>query len=123
MAVLLVEVMRADATGGLAEKPTVLRSLRDKFGLADDELDRLYELAERRSIEAHDLHSFTSRINAEFGEPQKVRMLEMLWQVAYADGHLDAHETHLMRRLADLLHVRQTDAIAAKLRAERSAGD
>jgi uncharacterized tellurite resistance protein B-like protein len=122
-AVLLVEVMRADAAHLDTEKPVVLAALREKFSLAEDELARLYELAEERSIEAHDLHSFTSRLNAAFDEPQRVRILEQLWRVAYADGHLDAHETHLMRRLADLLHVRQADAIAAKLRAERGARD
>ena len=119
-AVLLVEVMRADAKGAFAEKPAVLGALREKFELADDELERLFELAEQRSIEAHDLHSFTARINTAFDERQKLRILEMLWQVAYADGHLDAHETHLMRRLADLLHLRQSDALIAKLRAERA---
>jgi uncharacterized tellurite resistance protein B-like protein len=121
-AVLLVEVMRADARDALAEKPAVLEALRTKFALADDELARLYEIAEKSSIEAHDLHSFTARINSAFDEPQKLRILEMLWQVAYADGHLDAHETHLMRRLADLLHVRQSDAVGAKLRAEKRSG-
>lgn len=118
-AVLLVEVLRADATQRELEKPAVLAALREKFTLAEDELARLYELAEQRSVEAHDLHSFTSRLNAAFDEPQRVRILELLWRVAYADGHLDAHETHLMRRLADLLHVRQADAIGARLRAER----
>ncbi len=120
-AVLLVEVMRADAAGVDLEKPVVLAALREKFSLGADELERLYELAEARSIEAHDLHSFTSRINSAFDEPQKLQILRQLWQVAYADGRVDAHETHLMRRLADLLHVRQADAIGAKLRAERDA--
>jgi len=121
-AVLLVEVMRADAELRDTEKPAVLAALREKFALADDELARLYELAEARSIEAHDLHSFTARLNAAFDEPQRVRMLELLWRVAWADGHVDAHEDHLLRRLADLLHVRRADAIGAKLRAERDAG-
>lgn len=122
-AVLLVEVMRADTEHRDTEKPVVLAALREKFALAEDELARLYELAEARSIEAHDLHSFTARLNAAFDEPQRVRMLELLWRVAWADGHVDAHENHLMRRLADLLHVRRADAIGAKLRAERDAGD
>ena len=121
-AVLLVEVMRADTELRDTEKPVVLAALREKFALADDELARLYELAEARSIEAHDLHSFTARLNAAFDEPQRVRMLELLWRVAWADGHVDAHEDHLLRRLADLLHVRRADAIGAKLRAERDAG-
>lgn len=118
-AVLLVEVLRADTAEHGLEKPAVLAALRERFGLAEDELARLYELAELRSVEAHDLHSFTARLNAAFDEPQRVRILEQLWRVAYADGRLDAHENHLMRRLADLLHVRQADAIGAKLRAER----
>ncbi len=120
-AVLLVEVMRADSRSGKVEKAAVLQSLRDRFELDDDELAMLYELAEQRSIGAHDLHSFTSQINAAFDELQKIRILEQLWTVAYADGSLDAHETHLMRRLADLLHVRQGDATGARLRAERVA--
>jgi uncharacterized tellurite resistance protein B-like protein len=118
-AVLLVEVMRADARLGDAEKPAVLAALREKFTLGEDELARLYELAEQRSVEAHDLYSFTERLNAAFSEPQRVRVLELLWRVAYADGHLDAHEAHLMRRLADLLHVGRVATIAAKLRAEQ----
>jgi len=120
-AVLLVEVLRADAAGSELEKPVVLAALREKFSLDADELERLYELAEARSIEAHDLHSFTSRINATFDAGQKLQILRQLWQVAYADGRLDAHETHLMRRLADLLHVRQSEALGAKLRAGRDA--
>ena len=118
-AVLLVEVMRADGKVGDAEKPTVLAALRERFTLADDELQRLLELAELRSVEAHDLHSFTSQLTAAFDEPQRVQILERLWRVAWADGHVDAHENHLLRRLADLLHVRQADAVGAKLRAER----
>jgi uncharacterized tellurite resistance protein B-like protein len=47
-------------------------------------------------------------------------VFELLWTVAYADGHADAHEAHLLRRIADLLHIRHGDAIAAKLRAERA---
>ena len=121
-AVLLIEVMRADPKPGDAEKPAVLQALREKFALDDAELADLYELAEQRSIGAHDLYSFTERLNAAFSEAQRVRVFELLWSVAYADGHLDAHETHLMRRLADLLHVGHTAAIGAKLRAQRRAG-
>ena len=53
-AVLLVEVMRADATQRELEKPAVLAALREKFTLAEDELARLYELAGQRSVEALD---------------------------------------------------------------------
>jgi uncharacterized tellurite resistance protein B-like protein len=42
-----------------------------------------------------------------------------MWQVAYADGHLSAHENHLMRKIADLLYVSHSDYIAAKVRARQ----
>ncbi len=120
-AVLLVEVMRADRANAATEKAAVLQALRARFTLTADELARLFELAEQESIDAYDLHSFTSRINVAFDEGQKLRILEQLWRVAYADGRLDDHEAHLLRRIADLLNVRQRDAIGAKLRAAGSA--
>jgi uncharacterized tellurite resistance protein B-like protein len=50
--------------------------------------------------------------------PEKVRIIEYLWQVVYADGKISAHENHLMRRLVDLLHISHGDNIAAKMRAK-----
>jgi uncharacterized tellurite resistance protein B-like protein len=120
-AVLLIEVMRADGRFEDEEKQTVLKTLRTHFNFADDELAELYELAEQRSIASHDLYGFTERLNAAFDEPSRVRILEQLWTVAWADGHADDHESHLLRRMADLLHVRHGDAIAAKLRAGSDA--
>jgi uncharacterized tellurite resistance protein B-like protein len=121
--VLLVEVMRADAELGDAERKTIVASLREKFDLSDDELARLLDLAELTARDAHDLHSFTSRINEGFDLGEKVRMVEHMWRVAYADGHLDAHENHVMRRIADLLHVPHGAYVNAKMRARQSGGE
>lgn len=116
-AVLLVEVMRADFELADAERREVVDGLRGAFDLADDEVARLVELAEAEAKQATDYFSYTSAINERFGQPEKVRMIEAMWRVAYADGTLAAHENHLMRRAADLLHVQHGDYIAAKLRA------
>jgi uncharacterized tellurite resistance protein B-like protein len=116
-AVLLVEVMRSDTRIGDAERGAVMAALRQTFTLAPDELERLVELAERTARESHDLHSFTSRINDTFDMADKVRIVEHMWRVAYADGHLDAHEQHVMWRVADLLHVPHGAYINAKMRA------
>ncbi len=117
-AVLLVEVMRADPELGVAERRVVVSALRHKFELQADELDRLVELAEQTARTASDFHQFTSVINDAFSQEQKIRMVEFMWQVAYADGHLDAHEHHLISKVADLLHVPHGQYIAAKLRAK-----
>ena len=121
-AVMLVEVMRADATFEPSERAVVRRALAAKFQLAEDEADRLAELAEAAAKEATDLYAFTSRINERFEMAQKLRMIEYMWQVAYADGRLSAHERHVLWRIADLLHVPQGAYVHARMRAEQQAG-
>jgi uncharacterized tellurite resistance protein B-like protein len=116
-AVMLVEVMRADPSFHAGEREAVLAGLRDKFALSDDEAQRLTELAEDAAKRSTDLFSFTSRINERFDMPQKLRMIEHMWRVAYADGHLSAHERHVLWRVADLLHVPQGAYVNARLRA------
>jgi len=121
-AVMLVEVMRADATFEPSERATVRQALAAKFQLAEDEAERLAELAEAAAKEATDLYAFTSRINERFEMAQKLRMIEYMWQVAYADGRLSAHERHVLWRIADLLHVPQGAYVHARMRAEQQAG-
>lgn len=121
-AVMLVEVMRADPSFHADEREAVLAALRDKFALGEDEAARLTELAEVAAQQATDLFAFTSRINERFEMPQKLRMIEHMWRVAYADGHLSAHERHVLWRIADLLHVPQGAYVHARLRAEAQAG-
>lgn len=121
-AVLLIEVMRADGRIDDAERDAVFGALRSRFTLSDAELDELFRLAHDKSEQTHDLYAFTALLNSSLDAAERVRMFEMLWTVAYADGHADAHETHLLRRLADLLHLRHAEAIGAKLRAEQARG-
>lgn len=121
-AVLLVEVMRADASWHDTERHAVLVALRQVFQLADDEAQRLAELATATAQQATDLFSFTSQINDHFDMAQKLHMVELMWQVAYADGHLADHERHVLWRVADLLHVPQGAYVNARLRAQQAAG-
>jgi uncharacterized tellurite resistance protein B-like protein len=121
-AVMLVEVMRADASFHPGEREAVLAALRDKFALGDDEAQRLAELAETTAHQATDLFSFTSRINEHFDMPQKLRMLEHMWLVAYADGRLSEHERHVLWRISDLLHVPQGAYVHARMRAQQQMG-
>ena len=116
-AALLVEVMRADGHFGTAEQSAVRAALVEKFELAPDEAERLVELATSTAQEATDLFGFTTRLNERFTDAQKLRMVELMWAVAYADGQLADHERHLMWRVADLLHVPQGAYVLARQRA------
>lgn len=121
-AVLLIEVVRADGEVSEQEQRAVFDALRQRFTLTEEELADLFELAHQKSEHTHDLYSFTARLNRSLDESERIHVFELLWTVAYADGHADAHETHLLRKLADLLHLRHADAIGARLRAEAARG-
>jgi len=116
-AVLLIEVMRSDAESTAEEETTILNILKERFHLADTEVAQLIELGHRTVKTSNDLHQFTTLINRELDVPERIRIIEYLWQVAYADRQISAHENHLMRRMADLLHIPHGDNVAAKMQA------
>ena len=116
-AVLLLEMMRMDNRFSDEERAAVVESLRQLFGLASDQLEALLALAEQEVRQASGYYQFTSLINKGCNAEQKVRIIENMWVVAMADGHLDAHEEHLMRKIADLLYVGHADYVGAKQRA------
>jgi uncharacterized tellurite resistance protein B-like protein len=122
-AVLLVEVMRADTTGHAGETEAVLQALRSKFALSDEERDQLLALAHETARTAYDYQRFTRSLNEHFTQEQKIRVIEAMWQVAYADQHIDAHEHHVISKVAGLLHVTHGEYIGAKLRAQADAQD
>lgn len=121
-AVLLVEVMRAEAGIGAAERAAALQALERSFALDADERETLLAHAEGVARDATDLHQFSSVLNARLDAAAKVRMVEAMWQVALADGVLAAHERHIVWRVSDLLHVHPGDFAAAKSRALAGAG-
>ena len=122
-AALLVEVGRLDTEIDAAERAAVLRAVRGKFGLSAAEAETLIGLAEAEAREATDYYQFTSLINRHFSQEQRQRVIELMWQVAYADAELSAHEQHVVRKIAGLLYVPHSAYIAAKLRARDAAGD
>ena len=121
-AVLLVEVMRADPQVRPEEREAVLAALHRKFELPPDEVARLVALAEDQARTANDFFAFTSTLNARFAHPQKIRIVELMWTVAFADGRLDENENHVISKVAGLLHVTHGEYIAAKLHARQATG-
>jgi uncharacterized tellurite resistance protein B-like protein len=117
-AVLLIEVMQSDAECAFEEQAAILKILKERFHLTDAEVKHLTELGQQTSRTSNDLYQFTSLINREMELPEKIRIVEYLWQVAYADKKISAHENHIMRKLVDLLHISLGDNIAAKARAK-----
>lgn len=120
-AVLLLECARADFEHAPAELDAVRAALRDAFALDEAALDRLVGEAGRSAREAVSLHGPVARLNAELSAEDKRGLIHWLWRVAAADGRIDAHEEHLLRKLADLLYVPHADYIRGKLAATGGA--
>ncbi|MDD2878852.1 MAG: TerB family tellurite resistance protein [Rhodoferax sp.] len=120
-AALLVEMMRSDTTVTARERAATVSALRRQFGLSDGELAKLMAQAEKTAKTSNDYFQFTSTMNDHFTQPQKIQVVELMWQVAYADGHIDANENHLISKIAGLLHVTHGEYIAAKLYAKEAA--
>ena len=121
VAALLVEILRADFEVSEDERRQVLGSIRGLLGLSETACAELLELAERQIDQSHDLYQFTSEVNRAYSAQDKLRLVEQLWRVARADERVHKYEEHLIRRIADLLHVPHSAYIAAKLRSEDTA--
>ncbi|MBD3671377.1 MAG: TerB family tellurite resistance protein [Gammaproteobacteria bacterium] len=113
-AALMVEMMNQDHKVQDEEEQAVRQLLQNKFGLDAKETGELFELASAEAVKATDYYQFTSLIKDHFNPDQKRRVVEQLWAVAYADGDLDPHEEHMVRRIAELLYVPHNDFIRAK---------
>jgi len=119
-AALMIEIMKQDGETKDEEVESVKKSLQTKFELTKTEIDDLFNLAREEAKQSVDLYQFTSLIREHFSQEKKIKTIEYLWTVAYADNHLDAHEEHLIRRIADLLYVTHQDFMKAKHKVQES---
>jgi uncharacterized tellurite resistance protein B-like protein len=113
-AALMVEMLHVDERVTTEEDEKLRHLLKQRFQLDTSEIEALIDLAHNEKHQATDYYSFTSLLNEHYTQQQKIKLVEDLWQLAYADNHLDKYEEHLVRRLAELLHVPHPDFIRTK---------
>ncbi len=117
-AVLLVEVTRADFAVVPAEQVRLRQLLEQQFRLSEAELDALLDQAEADADRLVSLQHVTRLINENYDHAMKLRVIEMMWQMVYADGEKDRYEEHLIRQVAELLYVSHSEFIQARHKAE-----
>ena len=115
-AALLFEAAMSDYQLDDVERQTIKDLITEQFKLDRADAMTLIALAESQAKEATGLHGFTTLINQNWSETERVNLMEKMWRVVYADGRLDDHELHLMRKIQRLLHIPQVDYVAGKLR-------
>ncbi|MFQ5985195.1 MAG: TerB family tellurite resistance protein [Alphaproteobacteria bacterium] len=116
-AALLVEAALIDGSFDEGERAYITRLVGEHFGLGEGESQALLAEAERVASDAAGLVRFTRVIKRRFSHEERVRLLEMIWEVVYADGVLHAYEDSLLRRIAALIYVSDKERGAARRRA------
>jgi uncharacterized tellurite resistance protein B-like protein len=115
-AALLVHAATIDGTMTAAEGDKLKAVLKHCFALDDAATAELIDEATAAEHEAVDLYHFTSTINHKLDEDGRRRIVEMMWEVIYADGRLNEFEDNLVWRAADLLNVSSRDRVDIRRR-------
>jgi uncharacterized tellurite resistance protein B-like protein len=116
VAALLLEAARLDEQFTEDERTLISRLLSERFQLGPWEIGRLMDAATTAADGSTDLYHFTREIVDNFGPEERIGIIEMLWEVAYAHGELAPEEDMLIRRVAGLIHVEDQARGMARLR-------
>ncbi|HHQ14024.1 MAG TPA: TerB family tellurite resistance protein [Chromatiales bacterium] len=118
--VLLMEMARADHRIDAAEEQEIGRQIRAGFGLSESDVGKLLPQARDIAENSVSLQAFTRRLHTRLDYPEKLRVIEMLWQVALADRSLDKYEDYLLARLGELMYVSRGDVLRIRNRVMES---
>lgn len=115
-AALMVEAARLDNDFDQAERGRIEVLLQDHFALTQDEAKELLLAGEEASDDSVQWQGFTRSIKDGFDQDERIAIIEMLWEVAYADGKLHDYEASLIRRVTGLLYVPDRESGEARKR-------
>lgn len=114
-AVLFYELIRADGELDENEMATYEELLLKEFDVEASQLEPVLKKVEQKAKHAVDLVQFTRLIHEQCSLEEKKAIVQSLWHLAAADGKVDSHEEHLIRKIADLMYLDHADYIKAKL--------
>ena len=115
-AALVIEAAVLDGEFDTDERRTIARLLAERFDLEASEVESLIEQGMEAVAHSVDLYGFTRVLKDGLPHEERGWIIEMLWEVAYADGKLHDYEANLVRRIVGLLHVPDRESGAARKR-------
>lgn len=102
---LFVELATIDGEFTDKEVDIILSFLREQYGIANDQAEALLAEARQEAAESIDIWKFTNQINEHYSTEDKLKIVELLWRIVFADDRMDDHEHYLMGRLVNLLRL------------------
>ncbi len=121
-ATLMFEVVRSDGNIDEAELTAMGDVLRQQFKFEEEDIQNMMSLARKSAAEATSLQGFTREICDNWGNAKRALLLENLWLIALADETIDAHERHLVRKVAGLLYLTEGQIVQARENAKVKLG-
>tara|TARA_Y100001935_G_C17188596_1_gene448867 strand:+ start:73 stop:516 length:444 start_codon:yes stop_codon:yes gene_type:complete len=115
---LLLETSMADDLLDDSEIKTLKATLISDFKLEETEIDELIEISKKNVDDSTSLYDFTRDINDNFEAKERIKLIESMWKIAYADGNIDKFEEHIIRKVSNLIYVSHSDFIKAKISAK-----
>ena len=117
-AVLAYEIARSDGDISDSELSLLIEETK-KIALEVNKTDaEILSIIETYSKNSVSFHEFIADINNDFSKEEKLSLISFLWDVAYADSKLDVDEERLIRRIADLIRIKDIDVLKLKDRAK-----
>lgn len=120
---LFLAMAQSDDEFSGVEYDHIITVLRGEYGLTDEYAEELLNISNEKLTGSIDLWQFTNLINQNYAKEDKIRLVELIWRIVYADGHLSDHEQLLVRKLRKMLRVTQREMIDAKLRVLHGNGE
>jgi len=113
---VFLEMARIDNEFDEREQELILNVFHKEYGLPTEDVIELKKASGDELKKASGHWTFTNVINQNYSNEEKSRLVELLWQLVYADGRMDEHENYFMHKLAKLLRLTHRDLIDAKLK-------
>jgi uncharacterized tellurite resistance protein B-like protein len=104
------------------ERQRIIGILKDEFNLGDEDAEALMEMAGKEIDKSIDYWRFTNTLNQNLSVPEKIKIMENVWKVVYADGQLSGHEDTLVHKFSFLLDLRHEQMISAKIKVKNELG-
>ena len=111
---ILCEAAAMDGVFDEKEKALILVLIQKQFNVDLEQANKVLSEGKQLAENATQLYRFTRVIKESWGLEKRIRLLEMLWELAYVDGELNAAEDMLIRRIAGLIHVEDRERMEAK---------